>query len=597
MDLHQRVIIIGGGLAGLRAAIAVHDSGISDVTIISQLPPVRSHSVAAAGGINGSLANHPGGVDDSWEKHMFDTVKGSDFLADQDAAEMMAREAVPRILEAEHWGCPFSRNENGTIAQRPFGGAGYPRTCYASDKTGHALLHTLYQQTIKRKIRVMQEHLVLKLVTRENRAVGLVAMDMITGRLITAAADAILFATGGAGKIYSHSTNNLLNTGTGMAVAYHAGVPLKDMEFIQFHPTGLWGTNILMTEGCRGEGGYLVNNLGERFMAKYAPKAMELGPRDIVARSIQTEINEGRGFNLGGPGGGYVHLDLRHLGEAKIDERLPEVREICLNFAGIDPVHTPIPVQPSQHYTMGGIDCRIDGQTPMEGLFAAGECACVSVHGANRLGGNSLLDTVVFGKLAGDAMAAYVMGKAGGGASGGGASGGGASGAGASGAGVVRADAVAALAEARQEVERRFAELFAGPGTEDGAQLRVELQQAMFHQVGIFRDEATMAAGLEKVRELKARYAGVRVKHTGKVFNLDLIQHYELKGMIDVAEVIAAGAIARRESRGSHARRDYTERDDENFLKHTLAHYSPEGPRLEYGPVRITRFQPEARKY
>ncbi|MFZ5824342.1 MAG: FAD-dependent oxidoreductase [Bacillota bacterium] len=573
MHLEHRVAIIGGGLAGLRAAIAVHDRGVKDVAIISQLPPVRSHSVAAAGGINGSLANHPNGKDDSWERHMFDTVKGSDFLADQDAAEVMAREAVPRIIEMEHWGCPFSRNEDGTIAQRPFGGAGFPRTAFAADKTGHALLHTMYQQTLKRGIKVYSEVQVLELVVEDGRVVGAVIIDILSGTVGTVKADAFLFATGGAGKIYAHSTNNLLNTGLGMAVAFHAGVPLKDMEFIQFHPTGLWGTNILMTEGCRGEGGYLVNNEGERFMAKYAPKAMELGPRDIVARSILTEILEGRGFNLGGKGGGYVHLDLRHLGEAKINERLPEVREICKNFAGIDPVYEPIPVQPSQHYTMGGIDTNVHGETKLKGLYAAGECACVSVHGANRLGGNSLLDTIVFGKIAGDRMAEFVLSEA-----------------------PVKSSG-AALAGVKAKVEARFQALYDGPGTEDGPSLRVELQETMFHKVGVFRTEETLAEGLAKVRELRERYAKVRVKHTGRIYNLDLLQHSELQGMINVAEAIAAGALARKESRGSHARRDYTERDDVNFLKHTLAYHTPDGVRLDYSPVTITKFQPEARKY
>jgi len=562
--------VVGGGLAGLRAAIAAHDSGAQDVVIISQLPPVRSHSVAAAGGINGSLANHPDSRDDSWEKHMYDTVKGSDFLADQDAAEVMAREAVARIIEMEHWGCPFSRNADGTIAQRPFGGAGYPRTCYASDKTGHALLHTMYQQALKRGIRIYQEYLVLELVVRDGRAAGLVLMDILSGQLGTVAAGAVLFATGGAGKIYARSTNNLLNTGLGIALAYRAGVPVKDMEFIQFHPTGLWGTNILMTEGCRGEGGYLVNARGERFMARYAPKAMELGPRDIVARSIQTEINEGRGFNQGGPGGGYVHLDLRHLGEARINERLPEVREICRNFAGLDPVQEPIPVQPSQHYTMGGIDCSVYGETAVAGFYAAGECACVSVHGANRLGGNSLLDTIVFGKLAGDRMASHLT---------------------------PAGETAAALSEALARVEARLAALTHGAGTESGPALRGELQEGMFQHVGVFRHEASMTEGLAKIRRLRERYAGVKVRHTGRVFNLDLMQQFELQGMIDLAEAIAAGALARRESRGSHARRDYPERDDANFLKHTVATYTPDGPTLTYRPVSITRFQPEARKY
>ncbi len=573
MRLEHRVVIIGGGLAGLRAAIAAHDMGVKDVAVISQLPPVRSHSVAAAGGINGSLANHPEGKDDTWEKHMYDTVKGSDFLADQDAVEVMAKEAPLRIVEMEHWGCPFSRNADGTIAQRPFGGAGFPRTCYASDKTGHALLHTMYQQTIKRGIKVYMEYLVLELVVEEGQVVGAVIMEMLTGKVGTVKADAILFATGGAGRIYAHSTNNMLNTGLGMAMAFHAGVPLKDMEFIQFHPTGLWGTNILMTEGCRGEGGYLVNNQGERFMAKYAPKAMELGPRDIVARSILTEILEGRGFNLGGKGGGYVHLDLRHLGEAKINERLPEVREICKNFAGIDPVYEPIPVQPSQHYTMGGIDTNVYGETKVRGFYAAGECACVSVHGANRLGGNSLLDTIVFGKIAGDRMGEYVLGQK----------------------PSAKSDAV--LERAKAKVEARFQELFNGEGTEDGATLRFDLQQNMFNNVGVFRDEERLSAGVAKVQELRARYAKVKVKHTGSLFNLDLMQQYELKGMIDVAGAIASGALARQESRGSHARRDFTTRDDEKFLKHTIAYCAGDGVRLEYAPVNITKFQPVARTY
>ncbi|MGE5672512.1 MAG: FAD-binding protein [Mycobacterium leprae] len=573
MQLAHRVVIVGGGLAGLRAAIAVHDGGVKDVVIISQLPPVRSHSVAAAGGVNASFANHPNGKDDSWEKHMYDTVKGSDFLADQDAAEVMAREAVPRIVEMEHWGCPFSRNEDGTIAQRPFGGAGYPRTCFASDKTGHALLHTMYQQTVKRGIKVHQEFLVLKLVVKDGQTAGLVVMNMLNGEVGTVKADAVLFATGGAGRIYAHSTNNLNNTGAGMAMAYHAGVPLKDLEFIQFHPTGLWGTNILMTEGCRGEGGYLVNNLGERFMVKYAPKAMELGPRDIVARSIQTEINEGRGFNLGGPGGGYIHLDLRHLGEAKINERLPEVREICKNFAGIDPVYQPIPVQPSQHYTMGGIDTNVRGETQVVGFYAAGECACVSVHGANRLGGNSLLDTIVFGKLAGDNMAQFVQSH------------------------TSMAGADSALGEGLKDVEARFQALASGEGTEHGPTIRTELQETMFNHIGIFRNEATMNEGIAKLRALQERYTKVKVRHTGRVFNMDLHQHYELKGMLDVAEVIAQGALNRKESRGSHSRTDFQTRDDENFLKHTRAFYSPTGPQIEYSPVTITRHQPEARKY
>ncbi|BDG61425.1 FAD-binding protein [Caldinitratiruptor microaerophilus] len=574
--LSHDIVIVGGGLAGLRAAIAAHDAGIRDVVVVSQVTPVRAHSVAAAGGINGALGNAEGGRDDSWERHMYDTVKGSDFLADQDAVEVMVKEAVPVILEMEHWGCPFSRNPDGTIAQRPFGGAGFPRTAYAADKTGHALIHTMFQQAIKRQIKMYQEFMVLRLVVAEGEVRGIVALDILRGELVPIRARAVLFATGGAGKIYARSTNNLLNTGTGMAMAYEAGIPLKDMEFIQFHPTGLWGTNILMTEGARGEGGYLVNNQGERFMARYAPKAMELAPRDIVARSIQTEINEGRGFNADGPGGGYVHLDLRHLGRAKIMERLPEVREICLNFAGLDPVEQPIPVQPSQHYTMGGIDVNVNGESRVRGFYAAGECACVSVHGANRLGGNSLLDTIVFGKIAGKHMSEFVQ------------------------SGGRSRDAAAdeaALREAVRAVEARIRALEDAPGTENGGDIRQDLRETMFQKVGIFRDEATLAEAIRDIRRLKERYRNVKIRHTGKVFNLDLIQQYELGGMLEVAEVIAAGALARRESRGSHYRLDYRERDDANFLKHTLAFRTPEGPRLEYSPVTITRFQPEARRY
>lgn len=570
--IKQQVLIIGGGLAGLRAAIAAHDNGCS-VAIVSQLPPVRSHSVAAAGGVNGSLANAEGGRDDTWERHMFDTVKGSDFLADQDAAETMAREAVPRILEAEHWGVPFSRNADGTIAQRPFGGAGFPRTAYAADKTGHALLHVMYQQVVKRRIKVYQEYVVLSLVVADGRARGVIALSQLTGELVAFAADAVLFSTGGAGRIYARSTNNMLNTGLGMAIAFTAGVPLKDMEFIQFHPTGLYGSNILMTEGCRGEGGYLVNNQGERFMARYAPKVMELGPRDIVARSIQTEVNEGRGWSKPGISGGYVHLDLRHLGAAKIKERLPEVREICLHFAGLDPIDTPIPVQPSQHYTMGGIDVGATCESPLPGFYAAGECSCNAVHGANRLGGNSLLETIVFGKIGGDQMSAFVK------------------------ANPAENGVEAAVADALKAVNGRIAALMDGPGTADGAEIKRDLNELMFEYVGIFRTADRLEHAVEQILALQQKARGVKVHNRAKVFNLDLLLNWEVQGMLAVAEVIARGALARQESRGSHARLDFPARDDENWLKHTVARYTPDGPVFGSSPVKITRFQPEARRY
>ncbi|MEK6622009.1 MAG: FAD-dependent oxidoreductase, partial [Planctomycetota bacterium] len=402
--IYHDAIVVGGGLAGLRAAIELNRNNVK-VAIISRVHPTRSHSVAAQGGINAPLGNHPRGGTDNWEKHALDTVKGSDYLADQDAVIRMTKDAARRVVEMEHWGCPFSRTTEGKIAQRPFGGAGFPRACYAADKTGHALLHTLYQQTIKLKhaserneMAIYEEWMVTDLVVEDGDCVGVIAMDMVTGRLEAFQAGVVIFATGGAGRIYGNSTNALINTGMGIALPYWAGIALKDMEFIQFHPTTILGKNILITEGCRGEGGYLLNNKGERFLANYddSKKDMEIAPRDILARNIVREIMAGGGFD-----NTYVHLDLRHLGEKKIVERLPGIRAICIEFAGVDPITTPIPIQPGQHYTMGGIDCNTEGETTVKGFYVAGEAACVSVHGANRLGGNSLLDTIVFGAIAG----------------------------------------------------------------------------------------------------------------------------------------------------------------------------------------------------
>ncbi|MEW5933335.1 MAG: FAD-dependent oxidoreductase [Bacillota bacterium] len=562
---YHRILVVGAGLAGLRAAIEAADG---DVAVLTRVHPVRSHSVAAQGGVNAPLANVPEGKEDSPERHAFDTVKGADYLADQDAAELMTRLAPERIYEIENWGCPFSRTPEGKIAQRPFGGAGFPRTCYAADRTGHAMLHTLYEQAVKRNVRIYEEWLMLDLIVSGGRCRGVVAMDMVSGRVEAFGAEAVIMATGGAGRIYARSTNSHINTGSAAAFCYRRGVPLKDMEFVQFHPTSLYPNNVLISEAARGEGGYLLNRDGERFMARYAPKAMELGPRDIVARSIQTEIDEGRGFE-----NAYVHLDLRHLGAEKIKERLPAIREIAMYFAGVDPIEKPIPIQPAQHYTMGGLDVDKDGASELPGLFAAGECACVSVHGANRLGGNSLLETVVFGQLAGAAAVRYVGGLEKTGADG------------------------PALEAAVAEVESGISGLL---GREDGekmAVIREEMKQVMFEKVGIFRTEGPMREAVEKIRELKERVKRARVEAKGRRYNLELIGALELPAMLDLAEVIALGAVTRTESRGSHFRRDYPQRDDANWLKHTVARWSPDGPRLEYKPVVITRWQPEARKY
>lgn len=494
-------------------------------------------------------------------------MRGSDFLADQDVVEVMSREAAEVIYELEGWGAPFSRTPEGRIAQRPFGGAEFPRTCYAADKTGRLLMHTLYEQSMRRRIRLYPEWMVLSLVVENGLCLGVVAYHMLTGELACLATGSVVFATGGYGQIYGRSTNSQFNTGSGMAHAYYAGVPLKDMEFVQFHPTTLIGSNILVTEAARGEGGYLINNKGERFMKDYVPKLMELGPRDIVARAIQTEINEGRCFD-----DGSVYLDLRHLGEKKIVERLPEVRSNCLHSLGIDPVKRPIPVQPGQHYSMGGIDCNVDGETLVKGFYAVGECACASVHGANRLGGNSLLDTVVFGRRVGRKITEAGTGES-------------------------SSPNGKALERAKGRVEGWLKELFSGSGDEEPAQLRAELKETMIEKCGIFRDGAVLKEALSKVTELQGRYKKLRAIRGGRKFNLDLTRAYELGGMLDLAEVIVRGALAREESRGAHYRMDFKARDDVRWLKHTMVQHALEGPRFSYKPVAVTRWKPEVRKY
>ncbi len=573
---YHDVIVVGGGLAGLRAALEVNMHNLR-VGILSKVYPVRSHSVAAQGGVNAPLGNHPRGSHDSWERHAFDTVKGSDYLADQDAAVRMAKEASERIIEMEHWGCPFSRTPEGKIAQRPFGGAGFPRTCFATDKTGHTLLLTLFEQIVKYEqaaergeLQVYNEWLVTRLVVEDGICRGVIAVELATGALEAFKADAVIFATGGAGRLYPSSTNAMINTGMGMAVPYWAGIPLKDMEFIQFHPTTLYGSNILMTEGCRGEGGYLTNNAGERFLTNYpnSRKAMEVAPRDIVARNMMSEILEGRGFE-----NAYLNLDLRHLGEEKIATRLPGIREICRKFLGIDPVDEPIPVQPGQHYTMGGIDVNTDGASKVNGFYAAGEAACVSVHGANRLGGNSLLETIVFGKIAGAHACEYVGGKTDAGAG------------------------DKALEEALAQEEEKIRELLGSDGSEDPTVIKEEMHRQMNENVGIFRTKEGLRQASEKLDELRERYNSIRLKHTGRRYNYDLMWNIELKGSLDVARAVVAGSLAREESRGSQFRLDFPERNDDKFLQHTLAYHTADGPRLEYSDVTLGYFEPKERTY
>ncbi len=546
------ILIIGAGLAGMRAALAA-PPGLN-VALLSKVHPVRSHSVAAQGGINAAL-----GENDSWEAHAFDTTKGGLYLGDQDAIDAMCREASGDILDLERMGVIFSRNEAGRIAQRPFGGAGFPRTCYAADRTGHAILHAMYEQLLKRQCRVYEEWYATSLIVEDGICRGVIAWDLIHGGLHAVAAKAVILATGGSGRVFLTSTNAVINTGDGMALAYRAGVPLKDMEFVQFHPTTLKDNGILITEAARGEGGYLLNTLGERFMKRYAPEQMELATRSTVSLAIGQEILEGRGVD------GCVLLDLRHLGRERILERLPQIRQLSLEFAGLDPVETPIPVRPGAHYHMGGVATDQWGETSVAGLFAAGECACVSVHGANRLGGNSLLETVVFGRRAGTRAADSVQRTP------------------------LRIPSNTTL----DRETARLRDLLANRGPERAWQIRDELGAIMSVNLGIFRTQQSMKDARETLRALTARAAHVLVQDKGQVFNTDLIQALELQSLVELAETIVAGALARQESRGAHYRSDFPTRDDANWLKHTLALQTPDGPVLEYTPVTITRFQPK----
>ena len=551
MKMHD-LLIVGAGLAGMRAALAAPPR--LDVAVISKVHPVRSHSVAAQGGINAAL-----GENDSWEAHAFDTVKGGVYLGDQGAIEAMCREAPGDILDLERMGVIFSRDEHGRIAQRPFGGAGFPRTCYAADRTGHAILHAMYEQLLKRGVTVYEEWYVTSLIVEDGVCRGAIAWDIVHGGLAAVGGKAVILATGGSGRTFLTSTNAVINTGDGMALAYRAGAPLMDMEFVQFHPTTLKDTGILITEGARGEGGHLLNTFGERFMKTYAPEQMELATRSVVSLAIGREIAEGRGVD------GCVLLDLRHLGRQRIQERLPQIRQLAIEFAGVDPVETPIPVRPGAHYQMGGVRTNEWGETPIPGLYAAGECACVSVHGANRLGGNSLLETVTFGRRAGARAADYADGVA------------------------PRAFSAVAL----RDEERRLSRLMASRGPERAWQLRDELGTVMSLNLGIFRTRESMTRALETVRDVKGRAPMALVQDRGRIFNTDLIQALELQSLAEIAETIVAAALAREESRGAHYRGDFPDRRDDRWLKHTLARRGPDGPQMDFTPVTITRFPPK----
>lgn len=563
------LIILGSGLAGLRAALAAAEAsqGQLDIALVSKLQLMRAHSVAAEGGTAAVLRQDEG---DSLELHAWDTVKGADFLADQDAVEFFVRQMPQEILQLDRWGLAWSRRPDGRIAQRPFGGHSFPRAVFAADKTGFQEMHTLYDTLWRhtKQLRRYDEVFAVAMLVENGLFAGLVTLDLLGGRLVLIRGKALIVATGGAGQIFGFTTYSETVTGDGLALAYRAGLPLKDMEFVQFHPTGLVPSGILMTEACRGEGGYLVNNRGERFMERYAAKGMELAPRDIIARAETTEILEGRGF-AGPEGLDYLHLDLRHLGADKINERLPLIREVAIKHIGLDPIEKPIPIRPVAHYSMGGIHTDLRGRTPVENVWAAGEVACVSLHGANRLGTNSTAECLLWGKVTGEDAARYCA----------------------------QTSLPAAPQAAAEAAEARLAGLLARPAEESHYAIRAELRKTMDASMGVYRTGEGIQAGLDKVHELKARYDCIGVADKGLVYNTDLVQALETGFMLDVAEVAATGALARTESRGGHARRDFPQRNDIDFLKHTLAFQTPTGPRLDYSPVTITMWKPVERKY
>jgi succinate dehydrogenase / fumarate reductase flavoprotein subunit len=560
MEARHDVLVVGGGCAGMRAAIEAFDTG-ADVAILSKLHPTRSHSGAAEGGINAALGN---ASEDSPEEHAFDTVKGSDYLGDQDAIEILCEEAPGDVYQLERWGAVFSRTADGRIAQRPFGAAGEPRTAYAADITGHVLIQVLYEQVMRRDIPTYEEFFAWKLVIDDGRCQGVIAWDLVNGGLKSIGAKTVILATGGPGRLYTGTTNAYACTGDGMAMALRAGVPLEDMEMMQFHPTTLASNGVLITEGCRGEGAYLLNKDAERFLVRYAPNAMELASRDVISRAEQTEIDEGRGID------GNVLLDLRHLGAERILEALHGTRELAMTFAHVDPIYEPIPVRPGAHYHMGGVDTDVWGRTSLEGLYAAGEVACVSVHGANRLGGNALMETITYGKRAGRHAAEWSLANT----------------------------TVTVPAGVESDAERELSELLDRTEGERPWSIREELAQTMHENFGVFRREDEMRKQGQVVERLRERYEHVVVDDKGSVFNNDLTQALELGFMLELAQSMVVAGLARKESRGAHARPyDYPARDDENYLRHTLVTWEDGEPSLDWRPVTITKWQPQERKY
>ena len=574
--LEHDVIIIGGGLAGCRAAVEIARTDPKlNVAVIAKTHPIRSHSVAAQGGIAATLNNVD--LEDTWKAHAFDTVKGSDYLADQDAVELLTREAPDVLIDLEHMGVLFSRLPDGRIAQRAFGGHSHRRTCYAADKTGHAILHELVNNLRRYGVHIYDEWYVMRLILEEGQAKGVVMYRIRDGEMQVARAKVIMFATGGYGRAFNTTSNDYASTGDGLAMSALAGVPLEDMEFVQFHPTGLYPVGVLISEAVRGEGAYLINCNGDRFMSTYAPSRMELAPRDITSRAIGLEIRAGRGIHPDGScGGPFIFLDLRHMGREKIMSRIPFAWEEAHRLLGIDAVEKPMPVRPTAHYSMGGIPVNTDGQVRssadslIEGFFAAGEAACVSVHGANRLGSNSLLECVVYGRRTGAAIAQYVQNRK-----------------------LPELDERPYLAQAKQQIQS----LFEQKGEIRIGKLRQTFQDCMTQYCGVFRTSELMQEGLNQLQQLKAQYDNIYLDDKGTVWNTEIIEAIELQSLMIVGELILSSALNRQESRGAHYREDFPERDDSNFLKHTLAYYSPAGVEIQYKPVSITMFEPQERKY